>query len=182
MGVAATSGEAVFKLTVTGQRGGRRRIPIGFTKVADDTFTRDRLTRLYWSLGGRGYACRRERQADGSYKTVMLHQIVFAHYHGALPPGTEIDHADRDKLNNLPSNLRAVPHHINMANRGSVSSTGYRGVRRSGGRFAAQIHRRGRGIHLGCFATAAEAAVAVNEAYSKHFPGVQLPNPTAATD
>jgi hypothetical protein len=63
----------------------------------------------------------------GGYKTLRLgvgkkkHKIHRLVAHAFLPAPTsddcEVDHIDRDKLNNHPSNLRWVSHLVNMENR-----------------------------------------------------------------
>ena len=42
----------------------------------------------------------------------------------------------------------------------SDNTAGYRGVRKHGGRYRAQVYRAGKQVHLGSFATAEEAALA----------------------
>lgn len=62
-----------------------------------------------WYLSNRGYAI-----AKIQGKTCSMHRFVF----GDVPPGLEIDHRDRQRLNNNRSNLRAVTRTENARNRG----------------------------------------------------------------
>lgn len=50
---------------------------------------------------------------NGSY--VLAHRVAWAIVHGRWPDG-EIDHIDGNPLNNKMSNLRDVPHDVNMRN------------------------------------------------------------------
>lgn len=52
-------------------------------------------------------------------KTVYVHRLVYEAFKGEIPEGMEIDHIDRNKLNNKPDNLRVVTHIENMNNRGN---------------------------------------------------------------
>ena len=62
----------------------------------------------------KGY--RRVRLSIGGKKlAISAHLVVFALVHGKWPTH-EIDHIDRCKTNNSPSNLRDVPHSENMRN------------------------------------------------------------------
>lgn len=138
--------------------------------VLDDAFTRDVLAKVKWS--GK-YPHGRLRG-----KIVYLHHLVYQHYHGEVPSGLILDHIDRNTLNNLPGNLRAVSHRISSANRGlfRTNRSGYRGVWHDKRRNHYQANV---GTHyLGSYATPEEAAEVVNGAYYVLFRGVPLPNPT----
>lgn len=67
---------------------------------------------------------------DGYKKvgTKLYHRIVFGLYYDGLPEF--LDHADRDKTNNHPINLRPATVAQNSANRATTSpTTGFKGVR-----------------------------------------------------
>jgi hypothetical protein len=50
-------------------------------------------------------------------KKHRLHQIIYRHFHGDIPPGSHIDHIDCNKRNNRLENLRAVDPLVNSRNR-----------------------------------------------------------------
>lgn len=79
-------------------------------------------------------------------KTYALHRLVYGEEN--IPNKQVIDHIDQNILNNVRSNLRAVPHDVNSMNwsSGKVSSTGYRGVYEKGdGKFEARVKGRSLG-------------------------------------
>ena len=55
--------------------------------------------------------------------SVYRHILVYLSNYGVYPEGYEIDHKDRDKTNNKPYNLRAVPVCINAANKDKKINT-----------------------------------------------------------
>lgn len=77
----------------------------------------------------------------------------------------EIDHINRDRRDDSWKNLRAATRSQNQANVGlrNDNESGYKGVRKVGNRWRAEIMKDKKCTHLGYFATAKEAA----EAYQK---------------
>lgn len=92
-------------------------------------------------------------------ESYMAHRIIWALCNGADPGDMDVDHIDRDKSNNRPSNLRLATRSQNCANKPT------RGVhqRKSSGRFQAYVYKDRACIHLGIFDTE-EAARAAHEA------------------
>ncbi|MCA8902109.1 MAG: HNH endonuclease [Hyphomonas sp.] len=101
----------------------------------------------------------------------QAHQIVWAMYYGAWPVGS-VDHINQDKCCNLPSNLRDVPHAVNMRNQSlrATNRSGVTGVRWSDyhSKYVAQIRSLGRSIHLGYF-TSKDEAIAARKAAERKF-------------
>ena len=117
---------------------------------------------------GHGYT--RVSVACASY---LAHRVVFAIATGEDPGERQIDHIDRDKLNNSPSNLRAVDRTVNGFNRskGSRRSSPFLGVswHKASGKFRADINvSRGKRISLGLFEDELGAAAAYNSAVLDH--------------
>ncbi len=144
--------------------------------VADDSFSRHLLADYDWA----SYPTQPYPVVRAAKPTRYLHQIVFAHYHGELQPGYEIDHIDRNPLNSTPWNLRALTHSENIANRArqSNNTSGYVGVvwHKAAGKWMARIHHYGKGVYLGLYPTPQDAAAVVNAAYARTFPHVPPPN------
>jgi hypothetical protein len=111
------------------------------------------LARLRWSLNGRGYAA---RWKDGTM--VTLHRVIMS-----APSGVEVDHINRQRLDNRRCNLRLADRGGNARNcgRNRKNTSGYKGVHRVGrnGRWGAAVVYEGENHWLGVFATAEEAAV-----------------------
>lgn len=81
-------------------------------------------------------------------------------------PADEIDHRDRDSLNDRWENLREATRQSNETNKGAYRNNklGIKGVVIKGGRAYASIRRHGRRIQLGSFASAEVAGVAYRTA------------------
>lgn len=117
---------------------------------------------------------------SGKYFTVKildekyhLHRIIFLWHHGYVPP--QIDHSDRNSLNNRIENLRAATYWQNNANRTSKnnSTSKYRGVyfdgtRTSFKKWGACIYVNGELLFRKFFNSENEAALAYNKLAVKH--------------
>ena len=83
------------------------------------------LARWKWKLNNKGYVVRnltiRSKGQPTRYQAVILHRLV-AKRAGLSIDGAEVDHEDRDKLNNRRSNLRVATRRQNCANTSLKSS------------------------------------------------------------
>lgn len=90
-------------------------------------------------------------------KCWRMHRVITG-----APNGVEVDHVDRDGLNNTRANLRQCSNAENVRNRSPMknNTSGFRGVSflARTGRWKATINGRGQRVHLGYHATAEEAA------------------------
>lgn len=97
----------------------------------------------------------------------MVHRIIWLWMKGRWPR-YEVDHENRDGLDNRWDNLRRATPSQNGINRRlqSNSTTGFKGVclPTAKRRYTAHIKIRGKHRHLGCFDTAEEAAACYAEA------------------
>lgn len=104
-----------------------------------------------WCIDNVGYPTSRSMRA---------HVLVM----GRQKKGFEIDHINRDKLDNRRSNLRVVTKAQNIYNSKPRSSSGYKGVSKSGNVWRAYYKPYGSGqIHIGCYKTPEEAAKAYDK-------------------
>lgn len=140
--------------------------------AAIDVADVERIACYRWYLH-RGYARRTERGEDGRKRTVHMHRAILAN---DLADSLEVDHIDRDRLNNRRANLRAVSRADNMQNKSLYRirrSSQHRGVSydpRWNGRWKAQVKINGKARFIGHFATEAEAHAAVVDARARLMP------------
>lgn len=113
----------------------------------------------YWQNNG-GYAETQIKTIDcksGRRKPFMYHRMIFSE----IPVGLEVDHINRNKLDNRKINLRLVTHLENMQNIGKFkhNTTGFPNISmdRSKNKFSVNIRRNGIKYFLGRFNTIEEA-------------------------
>lgn len=113
-----------------------------------DTCDINKVSEYKWRLGSEGYPT-----TGIGRKTIRLHTVIMD---GML----HVDHIDRNKLNNVRSNLRKSNKKLNAANVGITkrNTTGFKGVIKRGKRFSAQISTNGVLRWLGVFDSPEEAA------------------------
>lgn len=107
-------------------------------------------------LNSRGY---KRVQIDG--QAYALHRLAFLYIDGELPEG-DVDHINRDRIDNRFENLRRASRAANLRNKGTYrrSALGMPGVSQRGQRFRAYINRDGNRFNLGTYDTAEEASEA----------------------
>jgi len=120
------------------------------------------LNHWKWKKHRQGYACR-TGYIDGKYKLLLMHRII-----NQTPSHLEVDHINRNKLDNRKINLRAVNRSENEINKDLCcrNTSGYKGVTwdKSREKWSAKIKHDGTFYNLGRFDTAKEAAIAYNSA------------------
>jgi hypothetical protein len=136
-----------------------KQIPLtkGYSAFVDDDVYEE-ISHLSWQACEgpyTTYAVRSVRNSDGSFSKIRMHRLICN-----AEPGMRVDHADRNGLNNLRSNLRVCSNSENMGNRKSNknSSSQFKGVSWSStkGRWVVQLQDR----FLGSFNNEIEAAKA----------------------
>lgn len=128
-------------------------------KVSDEDYAL--VSQYSWYALPRPNGIYYARVAAGEHQGKSMHRMILS-----APAGTQIDHRDRDGLNNTRSNLRFASHHSNRGNSTPRydNVSGFKGVAifNSHGKrtkqWRAQIGYHGRTIHLGLFLDPAEAA------------------------
>lgn len=148
-----------------------REIPLTRGKVAlvdDDDY--DRLIAIgKWYCGCGGYAVRSKsfRKENGlwSCKTIWMHRVILGD-----PEGMEVDHINRNTLDNQKSNLRVCTHKQNCINVACYAQNEYKGVswKKQSRKWRAYSHLNHKQIHLGYFDNPIDAAKAYNEFVLKH--------------
>lgn len=112
---------------------------------------------------------------DGKRTFQSLHRLVMK-----ADKGTQLDHANRNGLDNRKLNLRFCTHSQNQANKTKYTNntSGYKGVywNKYHRKFEAQIRVNKIKIHLGYFNTTKQAAEIYNEAAVKCFKDFSVTN------
>ena len=106
------------------------------------------------------YAMTGLRDANGARRTLYMHQLI-----ADAPKGLEVDHINRNKLDNRKENLRVVSHSVNTHNRKDNA-----GVNKPAGRnkWKAIIYVNNERHYLGSFDTEEAARAAYQEAKINH--------------
>ena len=125
------------------------------------------LNQWKWKINRSGYAYRtiRSKEDGKRWKSILMHRLI------CCPKGKEeVDHINRNKLDNRKQNLRIVAHWVNSHNREKGT-----GVKKPKGRnkWYAQIYVNGERKFLGCFDTKEEAMAARIAAEHRLLPTVQ---------
>lgn len=117
----------------------------------------DTLTRFKWEITKSGYVF-----SIRTHGRVRMHRFVL----GFGKNSPDIDHINRNKLDNRRSNLRVCTHAENMCNRRGWGATSqYKGVRATNdNRWLARIEFEGMNLTLGRFETEVAAALAYDKA------------------
>ncbi len=134
-----------------------------FALIDDDEF--DTVSMFKWHLHPSGYA-RMGYRVEGRVISASMHRFIMWE-----PLGMQVDHINRNKLDNRKENLRLATNGQNKQNglRYASNTSGYKGVHwhKQAKAFRARISVDGVRRHLGDFRTAEEAGRAYLEAASR---------------
>ena len=121
------------------------------------------LMRWKWCYHSHGYAVRHDHSKQ---PLIYMHRAILERV--GYKDFAQTDHIDRNKLNNLRSNLRPATARQNSCNRGKRknNTSGYTGVcwHKQNKKWLARIRIDGKMKHLGYFDDIKDAAQAYNEA------------------
>ncbi len=154
-----------------------KRIPLtkGAYALVDDS-DYYRLCTRKWCLSNRGYAVHHSR-SNGKRKVIYMHRII-----ANPPPHLQVDHINRNRLDNRRSNLRFATRSQNQANRAPRqrnNNSGYKGVNLSRGKWEARIRFDGQRIYLGKFDNPETSALiydAASRLLNKEFAACNFPD------
>jgi hypothetical protein len=149
----------------------------GYVALVDDE-DYERVNQFKWcaQVTPRTVYAHRGVKRNGKWTTEKMHKFI-----SRIAPGkcVDVDHEDTDGLNNQKYNLRVSTRKQNTYNqrkKSGVSQSQFKGVTKSGDNWRARIRVNGSLLHLGCFTTEIQAALAYDQAASKHFGQFALPN------
>lgn len=147
-----------------------REIPLtkGYVTIVDDE-DYERLSQRNWHVTITQqcipYAVRKNSRREGQRRNIPMHREIMD-----APQGMDVDHINRDSLDNRKCNLRIVDRRTNLMNTGvrKVNTSGYKGVSHHAGRWRARIRAgEGRRLSLGYYDTPEDAARAYDNAARK---------------
>jgi hypothetical protein len=128
--------------------------------VDDEDF--ERLDKFKWHYNAKGDARRNGPRGKGKREVILMHRIILD-----APRGLEVDHINRDTLDNRKCNLRLCNRVENCRNKTKQSNnkSGYKGVSwHTDGKWQVQICISGQRLHLGRYDCKHEAARIYNKA------------------
>lgn len=110
-----------------------------------------------WCLTNTGYAVHwHSDPQNGKRKALYMHRFLMD-----APLNLQVDHIDRNRLNNTRENLRFATRSQNQGNKGiqSNNSSHFKGVTLNQGKWEARIYYARKKLHLGRFQCAEMAAL-----------------------
>lgn len=106
-------------------------------------------------------------------RQMLASRAIWEWHYGPIPGGMEIDHANRDPMDDRIENLRLSDKFTNNANTRvkSTNTSGFKGVdfHKQKRRWRARIRINGTRINLGLFDSPEKAAAAYNAQAKAHF-------------
>jgi hypothetical protein len=140
------------------------------TEVIIDAQDLAKVKDYHWKISGYEHRVQGYKQGDSRRQLEFIHRVIMEPL-----PGMVVDHINHDILDNRKANLRICTHQQNQWNTRPSGrhnkQHGYKGVRLMKGRkcWRARIYLNGKQIHIGCFTTQIEAALAYNECAKKYY-------------
>jgi len=131
----------------------------------------DDSLRVTWACSWYAHEVKNQFYAMGQ---IQKRRIYLHHFVLGILCGIEVDHIDRDRLNNSKSNLRIVTHSENCANKTKfiTNTSGFKGVYNERGKWRARIECLGKSHSCGVFENIIDAALAYDkkarELYGQH--------------
>lgn len=149
-----------------------------YALVDDDDYKL--LINRKWYCNDNGYAAREQRKNGNRYQQYMHREIIGAE------KGQEVDHINRNRLDNRKENLRFCtrPENVMNSKKRIDNNSGYRGVfwRTRERKWVSRITINKKRIYTGSFDNKIEAAIAYNNSALKHFGQFALLNTIKIND
>lgn len=147
----------------------------GAVAIVDDSDFNRLIQMGSWCLSSNGYAVHYTK-IDGRRKTLYMHRLIMD-----APRSLQVDHIDRDRLNNQRSNLRFATRSQNQANKNiQINNTSaYKGVSWNKGKWEARIRLNSTRVNLGRFSDPLRAALvydAASRLFYDEFAGCNFPS------
>lgn len=147
----------------------------GFVAIVDAE-DYERLSEFHWHATSGPWNNTVYAASQSGRTRLRMHRVIL----GLGPNDPEVDHINRNGLDNRKANLRLVSRRQNALNQSlrRTVTTGFRGASwsKSHGRWWSRIKVAGKTIHLGYFDTAEEAARAYDVAAIKYNGEFAQPN------
>ncbi len=130
-----------------------------YTLIDEEDYIRVAQKGYYFCNSDRGYVILKKPLGGNKYKEVYLHRFIMD-----FPKDLQVDHINRDKLDNRKENLRICTGAENSRNR-EQNKGNFKGVHYSkkNRNWVAQITKDYHVYHLGSFSTEIEGAIAYNQ-------------------
>lgn len=122
----------------------------GYVALVDDEDF-ERLNSFNWCMAKRSTGVYAVTNLNG--KTVLMHRLILA-----CDSSLQIDHIDRDGLNNQKTNLRVATQSQNRANAVWFNPTGFKGVIKHGRKWLSRIEKSDTKYRIGAFDNPEDAA------------------------
>jgi len=158
----------INSLTYSKQKGVIIQLTKGYVSIIDKDDV-DRISKHSWHIDTNGYAVRGQTdKITKRFINIFLHQEILNF------PDSQIDHINRDKLDNRKSNLRLCTLSENKINQKiyKSNSVGYKGVSKKNNNYQARLTVNGKRINLGRYPTAQQAGMAYKNALNQYYPNI----------
>jgi hypothetical protein len=128
-------------------------------EILVDEFNYEHLNKFTWAVDSKGYVRSSSNRKKGIIGVIKMHRYIM----GVYDKSYQVDHINRNKLDNRVCNLRVCTNYENSLNRGinKSHSTGFKGVKKHGIKnkpYQSRIKAYGKEVSLGYYSNPKIAA------------------------